>query len=62
MFVWSFSLTKHCDIDQYIYSGYCIGFDIEGTFSFGNGVATNWITFGVDMSSFTMIDNKKKIF
>ena len=31
------SLTKHADIDQYKYSGYGIGFDRKGDFSFGNG-------------------------
>ena len=30
------SLTKHADIDQYKYSGYGIGFDRKGEFSFGS--------------------------
>ena len=30
------SLTKHVDIDQYKYSGYRVGFDRGGEFSFGN--------------------------
>ena len=57
-----FSLTKHFDIDQYKHSGYGIGFDRKGEFSFGNGFGRNCITFGVDMSSSLHVDNKKKIF
>ena len=44
-------LTKHVDIDQYKYFGYCIGFDRKGTFSVGNGFGRNCIIFAVDMSS-----------
>ena len=39
-------LTKNADIDKYGYSGYGIGFDRHGRFSF--------------MSSSTKIDNRKK--
>ena len=39
------SLTKNADIDQYKYSGYRIGFDRHGEFSFGNGVGKNCIIF-----------------
>ena len=53
-------LTKHPDIDQYKYSGYGIGFDRKGFFSIGDEVGRNVIIFGVDMSSFSHIDNKKK--
>ena len=42
------SLTKHVDIDQYKYSGYGIGFDIKGKFSFDNGFGKNVIILGVD--------------
>ena len=35
------SLTKHADIDQYKYSGYGIGFDRNGEFSFGKGFGRN---------------------
>ena len=42
------SLTKHSDFDQYKYSGYGIGFDRTGEFSFGNrGFGRNVILFGV---------------
>ena len=54
-------LTKNVDVDQYKYSGYSIGFDRKGFFSHtfgGNGKTV--IIFGVDMSSLTKIDNKKK--
>ena len=39
------SLTKNADIDQYKYSGYGIGFDRHGEFSFGNGLGKNCIIF-----------------
>ena len=55
------SLTKNADIDKYKYSGYGIGFDRHGSFSFpGTGLGRNVIIFGVDMSSSTKIDNRKK--
>ena len=57
------SLTKNADIDRYGHSGYGIGFDRHGTFSFpGTGLGRNVITFGGDMSSSTEIDNRKNIF
>ena len=55
------SLTKNADIDKYKYSGYGIGFDRHGSFSsLGIGLDRNVIIFGVDMSSSTKIDNRKK--
>ena len=52
------TLTKNTDIDKYGYSGYGIGFDRKTTFSFPSG---GFVTiFGVDMSSCTNINNKKK--
>ena len=55
------TLTKNVDIDKYGYSGYGIGFDRKGSFSFpGGGFGQNVIIFGLDMSSSTHIDNKKK--
>ena len=54
------SLTKHADIGQYKYSGYDIGFDRKGDFTFGNGFGRNCIIFRVDMSSSVYVDNKKK--
>ena len=56
----SAKLTKNTDIAKYWYSGYGIWFDRQGSFSFGNGVGKNVIIFGVDMSSSTKIDNRKK--
>ena len=53
-------LTKNADIDKYRYSGYGIGFDRNTSFSFGNEICKNVIIFGVDMSSSTKIDNRKK--
>ena len=41
------SLTKNANIDQYKYSGYGIGFDRKGEFSFGSrGFGRNCIIFG----------------
>ena len=55
------SLTKNADIDKYGYSGYGIGFHRHGSFSFPDtGLGRNIIIFGVDMSSSTKIDNRKK--
>ena len=44
-------------------TGYGIGFDRKGNFSFsGGGYGQNVLIFGVDMSSSIHIDNKKKIY
>ena len=56
------SLTKNADIDKYKYSGYGIGFDRHGEFSFGNGLCGNCIIFGADLSSSSHDNNKKIIF
>ena len=57
------TLTKNADIDKYGYSGYGIGFDRRSSFSFPNGgFGQNILIFGVDMSSFSHIDNKKKTY
>ena len=54
-------MTKITDIDKYKYSRYGIGFDRQGLFSHrSNGTRRNVIIFGVDMSSSTKINNKKK--
>ena len=46
------SLTKNADIDRYGYSGYGVGFDRHGSFSFpDNGLGRNVIIFGIDMNS-----------
>ena len=55
-------VTKHPDLDHYKYSGNGIGFYRKGFFSLGNEIDRNVITFGVDMSPFPDIDNKKNIF
>ena len=55
------SLTKNADIDKYKYSGYGIGFERHRSFSSpGIGLGRNLLIFGVDMSSSTEIDNRKK--
>ena len=44
------TLTKNVDIDKYKYSGYGIGFDRHGEFSFGTrGFGKNCIFFGADL-------------
>ena len=54
-------LTKNTDIDKYQYSGYGIGFDRRGAFSFpGGGFGGIAMIFGVDKSSSVHVDNKKK--
>ena len=54
------TLSKNINIDKYGYSGYGIGFDRKGTFSFpGGGYGQNVLVFGVDMSFSAHIDNKK---
>ena len=55
------SLAKKADVDRYKYSRYGIGFDRHGFFSHpSGGTGRNVIIFGVDMSSSTKIDNRKK--
>ena len=57
------TLTKHAGIDKYGYSGYRIGFDRRGSFSFpGGGYGQNVLIFGADMNFSPHIDNKKKTY
>ena len=56
----SVKLTKNPDIDKYKYSGYGIGFDRKGQFSFGNEFGQNVIILRADMSSFIHSTNKTK--
>ena len=57
----SVTLTKNVDIDKYKYSGYGIGFDRKGSFSFpSGGFGQNVVIFGADMSFSPHIDNKGK--
>ena len=49
------------DVDSYKYSGYGMGFDRKWFFSHPSGGTGKYVIFfGVDMSSSTKIDNKKK--
>ena len=52
-------LTKNPGTDKYKYSGYGIGFDRKGQFSFGNGHGKNVVIFGADMGSYVHVDIKK---
>ena len=57
------TLTKNADIDEYGYSGYGIGFDRRGIFSFPcGGYGQNVLIFGVDMISSAHLDNIKKTY
>ena len=54
-------LTEIANIGKYKYSGYEIGFDGHAFYSHpSGGTGRNVIIFGVDMSSSTKIDNKRK--
>ena len=54
-------LTKNPDINRYKHSGYGIGFDRHGYYSYPSGrTGRNVIIFAVDMSSSMKIDNRKK--
>ena len=54
-------LTKNADPDKYSYSGYGIGFDTRGQYSLPAGsVGKNVIIFGIDISLYVHIDNKRK--
>ena len=54
-------MTKNANIDKYRYSGYGIGFDRRGSFSFpGCGFGQYIIIFGADMNSSIHNDNKGK--
>ena len=56
-------LATNSDPDKYFYSGYCILFDVCGSFSLLNGgFSKNVIIFGGDVSPSVYIDNKKGIF
>ena len=58
-----YSLTKNEDINKYKYCGYGTGFDGRSRFSHpSSGDGQNVTIFGVDVSSSTKIDNRKKIF
>ena len=54
-------MTENADIDKYKYSGFGTGFDRKWFFSHSIGeTGRNIKIFGVDMSSSTKIDNRKK--
>ena len=53
-------MTQNADVDHYKYSGYGIGFDRLGEFSFDTReFGRNAIIFGADMSSSIHANNKK---
>ena len=55
------TLTKDADVNKYHYSGYGIGFDRKGRFSFpSSGFSQNGTILGTDMSSSVHVDNKER--
>ena len=56
------SLAKHVDIAQYKYSGYGIGFNRKGEFSFGNISGRNCIILGAYVSNSVHANNKTNMF
>ena len=62
---WLFGATnivKNSDKEKYVYSGYGITFDSEGSWRFDDDFASNLITFEADNSSSSHSENKKKTF
>ena len=56
-------LTKNAYINKYKYPGYAIGFDRRSISSFpGGGFGRNVLIFGVNMSSSSHINIKKKTY
>ena len=53
-------VTKNPNIDNCKYSGYGMGFDRKGKFSFGGGFGQNVMIFGAEMSSSVHANNKTK--
>ena len=53
-------ITKNVNTSKYVYSGYGIGFDATGSFSYsGGGDAKNVIISGCDLSSSIHSNNRK---
>ena len=56
------STVKYSDKEKYVYSGYAITFDSEGSWSFNNSTARNIVIFGFDNNSSSHSDNCKNNF
>ena len=55
-------IVQNSGKSKYLYSGYGIELDGAGSWSFGNNVARNAVTFSVDNSSLSHVDHFKNIF
>ena len=55
-------LPRNADKSKFTYNGQGIGFDVKVIWSFGNGFARSNIIFGVNNTSSSHTDNKKKTF
>ena len=53
------NLTKNVDIDLCKYSGYGVGFNRKGEFSFGNGFGRNCVIFRGDLTNYLHANNRK---
>ena len=61
MFIWRSYFKKNADIEKYEYSGFGIGLERRSSSTFpGGGFGQNVLIFGVDISFFAHIANKKK--
>ena len=56
------NIVKNSDKSKWVYTGYGIAFDGEGSWSFGNDFDKNVIIFCVDNSSSSHADNHKNNF
>ena len=56
------NIAKNSDKSKYVYSCNGIAFNGLGSWSFGNDFARNFIIFGIDNSSTSHTNNRKKIF
>ena len=56
------NIVQNNNNDKWVFSGYGIAFDGGDWWSFGNGTARNVITFDVDNSSSSNVDNLKNNF
>ena len=56
------NMIKNSNKGKWVYSGYGTAFDGAGSWNFGNDVARNIVTLGVDNSSSSYTDNRKNNF
>ena len=62
MLIWSNWYSKNSDKEKYVYSGYGIALDSDGSLSFDNDTARDVIIFGADRSSSSHVEDRKNNF